>query len=264
MAKAQTVTQGHIDALNTALFGENPPSEFLLKQWERDARALIRKGGNEAADGYQLLGVLAVFNNDVEQIDANFQKAMRLDPGTALIAENYATALLATLHSRRACQRVLDFGLDRLLRQGGDASKALAVLLSVCGHVGKALELIGDTGEPMETSQTTTAEISIQWIACAHAELQEVGLNDDALACWIDCAETVLREKLPETGCKPWQLRAEYLYMEEFGCAIDYHAPVTAGQALELNLAIFAAQARLDYPTVLSFPTISVVPHRAG
>jgi hypothetical protein len=101
----------------------------------------------------------------------------------------------------------------------------------------------------------------MEWILGLGQRVHEAGLDEQAVVQWINCAETVLRDQLAVIDCKPWRICAEYIYLDECGAMIDYHAPVSVEQAVELNFAIADALAQLDLPTIQCLPSISVVPY---
>lgn len=129
MVMPKTQANSVIDQLNAAIHAGCAPAEFQLKQWARFARALLNKSPADAAEGYQVLGMLAAFSGNVDEVEANFGKASHLSGGNLVLAQRHACALLNTGHATRALDVLRASDLPRWLAEPAFRLEAIEVLL---------------------------------------------------------------------------------------------------------------------------------------
>lgn len=260
MPVPQTVTNTLINDINEALFQHERPQTFTMKKWERDAIALT-KNGTTAADGYQLLGILAVFRMDLEEIDSNFRKALKLSRNSSRLLENFAAAFLNSMASAKALSVLDEFDYRRHTGIEAAQDVSYASSLAAAGRVREALDLCGSQIPEGEAMHSNRGGMTTGWLKSVQLQLDRFSLTESHYIQWVQCADGVLSDYMRKLGVDCWQLRPSYDSAPEFGGSITYLAPISVDDAVEVNFALADALAALDVPTVHGFPIISVMPY---
>ncbi len=262
MVMPKTQANSAIDQLNAAIHAGCAPSEFQLKQWARFACALLNKSPADAAEGYQVLGMLATFSGDVDEVEANFGKASQLAAGDLSLAHRYICSLVHVGYAARALNVLYAIRLPGGFTDPALCADAIHVLL-INGLVHNAADWMDQCPEEVTHFRAGDAMNSFdpQWPQVAAAQLA----NLQVAAAWSDglhCAETLLRETL---GARMFAVTYQFHLIPEFGPALTVRAPVSVESAVELNFQLaerWAAQLDcLLYCSLEQLPTLTILPH---
>lgn len=258
MVMPKTQTNSVIDQLNAAIHAGCAPSEFQLKQWERSARALLNKSPADAVEGYQVLGVLATFSGDVDEVEANFGKASQLATGDLSLAHRYICSLVNVGYAARALNVLYAIRLPGGFTDPAFCADAIHVLL-INGLVHNAADWMDQCPEEVThfPAGDTMNWFDPQWPQVAATQLA----NLQAEATWrygLHCAETLLRETL---GARMFAVTYQFHLIPEFGPALTVRAPVSVESAVELNFQLAERWAAQLDCSLEQLPTLTILPH---
>lgn len=247
----QTVLNPFIDELNAALRGPSAPCEFDLQRWTRGARALLKKSADDAAAGYQLLGMIAVFSGDLEAIEANFNAAIRLKPSDVTLLSNFVVAYANALSSDRAVAQIETSGLDQ-------HSGIMIRVLAASGRLMKADALLREAGDDAMNDGCSRSNLDAALLHQMAAHLSKAPDSEAVLIRWVTLVESMLRERL---GGSTYVVTQEYGWHADCGSWIRYRVPLPVEACVELNFAIADALAVVADVELSTLPAIMVLPH---
>lgn len=247
----QTISNTFIDELNAALGRSRAPSEFELQRWRRSAQALLKKSAEDAADGYQLLGMLAVFSGDLEAIRQNFATALRLQPGNATLLSNRAIAYANALSSELAMAQIDTGEIDT---HAGNIIRVIAG----SGRLLLADELLKKAGDDVMNDGCTRTNLDAPLLHQLAAQLAKAPNGEAVLSRWINRVESMLRERLAGTA---YVVTQEYGWHTDCGGWIHYRTPLSVEDSVELNFAIADVLAADADAELSALPAIMVLPH---
>ncbi|VEB42989.1 Uncharacterised protein [Chromobacterium violaceum] len=253
------ITESLIDEINAVVHSYEIPSEFTLRKWERDARALTKKGRDEAADGYQLLGMIATVKCAPDDIEMYFKKALDLKPDSSIIAENLYTALCNILLMRKSYELMMELHRERVLGIEGISDTEFAHMLTLSGHVQTARNLLCNANDDEILKKTKKGGLTVGWVDKVIENLKKASLSENHLSLWVDCAVEAVREKVILLNIPPWQVRVEFEMVPEAGPIIKLLVPTNVEIVVDLNFTVADALGELDIPTVHNLPIISVM-----
>lgn len=247
----KTVSNTFITELNAALGRSCVPSELDLKRWKRSAEALLKKSAKDAADGYQILGILAVFSGDIEAIHKNFTTALCLKPSDAILRSNFAISYSNALSSELAMAQIDTSEIDSLM-----GSKIRVIAGS--GRLLMADELLRKAGDAVMSDGCARTNLDAALLHQMAAQLSKASNGEAVLTRWVNRVESMLRERLAGST---YVVTQEYGWHADCGGWIHYRVPLSVDDSVELNFAIADALAADADAELSALPAIMVLPH---
>ncbi|MGR2681539.1 hypothetical protein [Chromobacterium haemolyticum] len=255
----QPITHSLIDEINVVVHSYQIPSEFTIRKWERDARALIKKGRDEAADGYHLLGMIATVKCVPDEVEEYFKKALEIKPNSSVIAENLYTAFCNMLLVSKSYELMMKLHKERVLGTAGISDTEFAHKLTLSGHVQAARNLLCNADDDEMLKNSEKGGLTVGWIDEVIENLKKANLVEEQLSLWVDCAVKAIREQLILLNIPPWQVRIEFERIPEAGPVMQFLVPTNVENLVDINFIVADALGALDVPTVHNLPIISVM-----
>lgn len=206
-------------------------SEFQLRQVEREIQQLAKV---DAAGAFELSACLAAFQDDLDEIDAKYSRALAVTDDFVGTRVRYLNLLCATGQSGKVYEKYREF--YSALRSDPAAMRMMEGALSFSGWVKTAFELVKDMQRMgVESAKRTSAE-----------QFDNKGFDESDFALPVGFAQRWLIEKNVPTHT----VQSMALPCQDGGTPLLFQLGIerTPEETAELEWELFGALDQAEYP----------------